>query len=227
MDYDDIFAAYYTQYRAEAQIPDSTDDEYITGIALANEAINRWANYDATYWKELWTTHQTNNTGDQTVTTADTTYTLATNMREIGGDIKILNSDSNVQKRYPLIEPHEVQFRNPESTFAYVTGTPGTQTLHLNPAPDASLNGMSIEFDYYKKPTELTTGASTTEMANPYFIVHHMLGNRFRASRNWSAYQSAKRDSEDALKIMQMDNNSGTWSNPWKLADYSGGSFGA
>ena len=56
--YSDIFTAYYTLYRSEATVPASTDDEYTIGLRFANEAISRWANYDSTYWKELFTTAQ-------------------------------------------------------------------------------------------------------------------------------------------------------------------------
>ena len=62
-------------------------------------------------------------------------------------------------------------------------------------------------------------------MPNPYFIVHRMLAQQFRASRN-PYYSSALRDAEDALKIMQIDNNSGSWANPWSQADNSGTVFG-
>ena len=226
MTFDEIFTAYYTQYRGESQIPASTDDEYTVALRLANEGINHWSSYDGTYWKELWTTHQTDGTGDQTITAGTKDYTCSTAMKEAGGYVSVLDADGAIKARYPIVEPQEVQFMNPEATYCYFTGTPGSMTLHLNKTPDATLDGLDIEFDFYKKATEFTTGTDTTEMSNPYFLVHHILGNRFRASRNWSAYQTAKRDSENALKVMQMDNNSGTWANPWKLPDNSGSSWG-
>lgn len=226
MTFNEIFAAYYTQYRGEAQIPDSTDDEYIVALELANEAINHWKNYDATYWNELWTTHTADGTGDQTLAANTTEYTLSTAMREIGGDVRVKDSDGKLLKTYKLIEPHEKQFQSTEGSYCWLTGYPGNFVLNLNKAPDTSLVGQNFDFDFYKEPTEFTTGTDTTEMSNPYFIVHHILANRFRASRNWTAYQTAKRDSENALKVMQMDNNSGSWSNPWKVADNSGSSFG-
>lgn len=226
MNFSEIFAAYYTQYRGESQIPANTDDEYTIALRLANEGINHWANYEGVYWKELWTTHQTDNTGDQVIVTGTTDYDCSTAMREAGGYVKVLDTDGNVVTRYPIVEPQEVQFLNPEGTYCYFTGSPGSYVLHLNKAPDDSLNGLSIDFDFYKFPTEMVDDTSVPQMSNPYFLVHHMLGNRFRASRNWSAYQTAKRDSENALKVMQMDNNSGTWANHWSLADNSGSSWG-
>lgn len=227
MTYDQIFTAYYSLYRAEAEVPASTDDEYIVGMRYANNAINRWANYDATYWKELFTTAQQNSTGGVvTITSGTGTYAAPTAMREAGGFVKIKNAQGQVVQEYPIIEPQEAQFRDSNATYAYFTGNPTSGfTLNLNPAPQSSLNGLAIDYVYYKKPTEFTTGSSTTEMSNPYFIVHHMLYPRLRASRN-PYMNTALRDAEESLKNMQQDNNSGTWANPWQVADTNGTEFG-
>jgi hypothetical protein len=230
MTFDQIFAAYYTQYRAEATAPLSTDDEYTIAIRFANDGIARWANFDGTYWNELFTTAQTNSTGATlTVATGTKTYAAPTAMREAGGFVRVLDTNGTTLRTYPILQPNEAQFQGDNATYAYFTGTvSGGFTLHLNPAPDAAINGKSLDYVYYKKASEFSTGATeTTEMGNPYFLVHHMLAARFRASRNWSGYQTAKRDAESALQIMQQDNNSGSWANPWKLTDTSGAQFGA
>lgn len=296
MNYDQIFQAMYTLYRAETPVPNSSDDEYIIGKILANEALNRWANYDATYWKELFDTNQndgTSGSGGQTITTSDTTYSTPVNFREAGGFIKVKASNGNTLRSIPIIEPQEAQFKNDSTSYSYFTKSPvfystGTASqsgttitgsgttftaamtgmqiqfstgetatvtyvsttsltasvsqtvasttyrlmsdkyqLNINPAPDSALNGMDIDYIYYKNPTQYTTGTTISEIPNPYFIIHRMLAQRFRVSRNYSAYQTAMRDAEEALKIMQMDNNSGTWANPWSLADNSGTVWGA
>lgn len=228
MDYDAIFKAYYYLYRGEADTPVSTDDEYTIGLGLANEAVNRWFRYDNTFWRELYNTLQAADDGDKTITTDDVEYDAPSDMQEYGGSIKVLDSDNKVVQRYQIIEPQEAQFKGDNSTYAYFTGDPTNEfVLHLNPAPPSSLNGLNIDYVYYKKPTEFTQGSDVTEMADPYFIVHRMLAQRFRVSRNYSAYQTAFRDAEDKLKIMQANNNSGSWSNPWKVPDNSGSTFGA
>jgi hypothetical protein len=225
--YTNIFQQYYRLYRAENVVPVSTDDEFLIGLDLANEAIARWANYDGTYWRELFATLQTASTGAvTTITTGTKTYAAPTAMKEAGGFVKILDSNNNTVRVYPIIESQDAQFKDDNSTYAFFTGNPGQGfTLHLNPAPDSSINGKSIDYVYYKKPTELTTGSSTTECPVAEYIVHRMLANRFRASRN-PYYASAKSDAEDALKTMQANNNSGNWADPWKLADNSGTTWG-
>lgn len=290
--YDDIFSAMYTLYRAEATVPTSSDDEYTIGMRFANEALYRWANYDGTYWRELFETNQNDGSGSQTIVTNTTTYAAPTNMKEAGGLIKIKNSQGNTVYTYPIIQPQEAQFKGYDSTYAFFTNSPvyyttgtasqsdttvtgiGTSwtsamegmqfvfvtgqtatitavasstsltvsvsqtvtsstyriltkgfTLNLNPAPNSSINGMDIDYVYYKKPTLYTSGESRSEISDPYFVVHRMLAQRFRASRN-PYYSSAFKDAEESLKVMQFDNNSGTWADPWKLPDNSGSMFG-
>lgn len=292
MNFTNIFEAYYNLYRAEADTPATTDDEYTIAIRLANEAINRWANYDGTYWKELFTTNTLDNSsGTQTITTGTSVYIAPSNFKEAGGNVSITNSDG-IMRRYPIIETNQIQFLNESSSYAYfrpnmtyystgtasqttttitgvgttwtaamvgmqfqfVTGETATITaftsttvltasvsqtvasgtykivsrnynLVLNPAPDDAINGMNINYDYYQKPTLITSGATVSECPEPYFIINRMLAQRFRVSRN-PYYGSAKADAEDALRTMQLSNNSGSWANPWKVADNSGSSWG-
>lgn len=225
--FDNIFTAFYTLYRAEATVPSSSDDEYTIAMRFANEAVARWATYDNTYWRNLFTTAQTNSTGGVvTITDGTATYAAPTAFKEAGGFIKIKNSAGTTVLTYPIIEPQDAQFRNDNSKYAYfTTAAGGSATLHLNPTP-SGMTGQLIDYVYYKKPTEFTTGADTTECPNVEFIVHRMLGMRFRASRN-PYYQSAMDDAEDALHIMKMDNDSGSWGDPWKVPDRSGSSWGS
>lgn len=227
MNYDAIFTSYYNLYRAEATVPATTDDEYTIGLRLANEAVSQWATYDATYWKELFTTAQTNSAGGVViVATGVKTYAAPTAMAEAGGFVRIVDSHGSTQRTYPIVDPQDVQFKGDQSQYCFFTGNQTSGfTLHLNPSPDVAINGMGIDYVYYKKPTEFSVGADTTDMKDPYFIVYRMLANRFRASRN-PYYQTSLRDAEDALAKMKMSNDSGTWANPWSLADRSGSSWG-
>lgn len=230
-DYDAIFEAYYQLFRGESTVPDSTDDEYIMGLTFANRALGRWANYDATYWKELWTSLQNSTQVSPvlvtTITAGTSTYTAPTDMREPGGMVKVKDSDGKTVQQFHIIDPQEVQFKPDEGTYAYFTGNSTTGfVLHLNPSPDSSLNGLKIDYNYYKTPVQYTTGTSKSEIANPWFIVHDMLSTRFQIERNYGGYQVAKRDAEEFLKNMHQDNNSGSWDNPWSVPDRSGSSFG-
>ncbi len=226
MTFNDIFEAYYNLYRAEGTTPDNTDDEYIIALRLANEALARWANFDGTYWNQLYTTLIAAEDGSKTIVTGQSEYECPSDMREPGGMIKLISGTDTV-KSIRVVQPHETQFENPEADYCYFTGSPATGfVLNFNLAPTIELNGYEINYIYYKNPTEYTTGTDISEIPDPYFLVHRMLAMRFRASRN-PYYQSALRDSEDALRIMQVDNNSGSWNNPWKLTDHSGSVWGS
>ena len=292
MDFNAIFNAFYVLYRADSDIPASTEDEYTVGLELANEAVNRWAHYDAMYWRELFTTLQTDGGGAQTISTAITTYLAPGNFKEAGGFVKVLDSSGNTKSTFPIIEPQEAQFKDTEAPYAYfikgqdyystgtvsqsttaVTGSGTTftsamvgmqfqyasgevatitaygsateltvspsqtvastayrivnkgWTMKLNPSPKSDLNGLDIDYVYYKEASLFTTGTSRTEMADPYFIVHRMLASQYRAARN-PYYVSAKADAENALKQMKMDNDSGNWASPPVITDTSGSVFG-
>lgn len=230
MDFDDIFQAYYSLFRADSDVPISTDDEYTVGMRLANEAINYWSAYDGTYWRELFTTLQSSTQVapalTTTITTGVTSYTCPTDFKEAGGYVKILDSNNNIAAAYPIIEPNEVQFQDTNAEFCYFTGNrKDGYIMHINPEPTSNFNGYDFDYVYYKKPTEFTTGTDKTEMSDPYFIVHRMLAMQFRAARN-PYYQSALKDAENNIRVMQLDNNSGTWANPWGQTDNSGTVWG-
>jgi hypothetical protein len=161
--------------------------------------------------------------GGKLIITGQTDYAGPTNMREPGGKVQLKNSAGEVVDEYPIIEPEQTQFNY--AKYAYFTSASTGYTLHIYPAPTSSQNGLQIDYIYYKKPTLYTAGASISEVPDTTFIVHRMLANRYRASRN-PYYSSAVKDAEEALKIMQLDNNSGTWDNPWKLSDNSGSEWG-
>lgn len=226
MDFDDIFEAYYAQYRAEADTPESTDDEYPVAMRLANEAVNRWEHYDNTMWNELWTTAQREQDGSLVTSEGSTEYDAPSNFRNPGGNIVLKDSSGVWKKQYKLVQPEDVQFLGDMTSYAYFIGSPRDgYTLVLNPAPDSSLDNLNIDYLYYKTATRYSVGSTVSEMPDAYFVVHRALTNRFRSSRN-PYYASAKTDAEDSLRTMQLTNNSGTWANPWTVPDRSGTAFG-
>ena len=224
MTFQSIFENYYTLYRGESTVPATTDPEFTTAMRLANAGVNRWANVDGVYWKQLWTTAQEATDGEVTTVGGTAEYDCPTNFREMGGNIK-LYSGGNLIEEISLIEPQEVQLKSTSDTYAYVTGDPNNgHVLHINPAPSTS--SLDIDYMYYKIPTLIEDETSVVEVPDSWFIIHYMLADRFRVSRNWGAYQTAKRDAEEALKNMQQDNISGTWSNPPTMTDNTGDTWG-
>lgn len=230
MTFSDIFAEYYTLYRGDSEVPDTDDPEWTTALRLANNAIRRWQNVDAVYWNELWTSRVLSGTGaDSTVGLDDVTYAGPTNMLFPGGYVRITHPTSGAFDDIQLIEPNDVQSQSSLSSYSYWTGgAQGGWTLRLG-ANDVTSDHASwtIDYPYYKTPTLMTAAGSTPEMSEPAFMVHDMLANRFRASRNWPAYQSARRDADLILANMITRNTAGTWDAPFDMQDKSGGVFGS
>jgi hypothetical protein len=124
MTFDEIFAAFYGLFRGEStDLPTSGDEEYDTALLLANEAVNRWEYYDNTYWNVLFNNLQNADDGDDIVT-SEIEYEAPSDMREAGGHIRILDANGKTAQLYPIIEPHEAQFKTDNATYAYFTGDP-------------------------------------------------------------------------------------------------------
>lgn len=231
MTFQQLFDTYYTLYRGEDSPPALTDPEGVIAMRLYNNALNRMAAMDDTKWNFLYTTLQSSTqvspTLVRTVTAATTSYVAPTDMAEPGGMYAFIDSDGN-RHNYPIVQPHEVQAMGQNTHYGYFTGDQQSGfTLHINPTPSTSEIGQSIDYLYYKKPTPLdtTTETGTTVIAggDPAFYYNHMLANRWRPDENYSAYQTALRDAEEALKGMKLKNNSGTYYNAWTVPDNGAG----
>lgn len=223
MDFSTLFATYYVLYRGEATTPDTTDPEWAIAIRFYNDAILRMQAMDDTKWNFLWNNLQLASDGTKTLTTGTVTYDAPTDMAEPGGQLTYIDSNNN-RINYPIVQPHEAQTLNDQTVYGYFTGDQQTGfVLHVNPAPTATENGFGIDYNYYRKPIELDVdnedGFTTIEGGDPAYYYNHMLAQRFRVSRNWPAYQTALRDSEEALKGMKLKNNSGSYYNAWGVQD--------
>lgn len=225
MDFTAIFQAMWTLYRADSDVPGSTDPEYTVALRLANEALNHWETYDGTIWKELYA--QFKDEESTTISTGVTDYDAPSNFKKAEGDVRVFDSNNKTVQRYKVIDIRDVQFKDDNATYAYFSGNPADgYVLHLNPAPPSSLNGKRIDYPYRKSVTTYTTGTDVSELSDPYFVVHRILANRFRASRN-PYTDDAKQDAENSLGKMKIDNDGGTVASPPSRQDRSGSSWGA
>ena len=173
----------------------------------------------------------------RTLQAGTNSYVAPQDMLEPGGMFTLTDSSGNVTN-YPIIQPHEVQAASASETWGYFKG--GQQqgfTFYINPTPTSTngLAGMTLDYTYYRKPTMLIastddgtveTGTSIIESADPGYLYNHMLAQRLKVDENWTGYQVAMRDAEEALKNMHLKNNSGGYFNPWTLIDSSGTNWG-
>jgi hypothetical protein len=248
VDYQAIFQEYYALFRGDNSIPGITDPEWAIGVYAGNRAIRRWANVDGEEWDVLWDV-ATNNGFAQTYNSSSnspvlTSYACPVNMARPGGFIQMTDPVSGSYIHIGVVKLQDVQFQTASAPWAYFTG--GIQTgwtLWLN-FMGTSNNGWAINFPMYKKPTYfnssftpsegapdgtgnvLETGSTVTECPDPSFIINSMLGARLFSTRN-PFFQQANKDSEVALKGMQIKNGTGTPGNTWNLNDNNKtGNFG-
>ena len=110
MTWDEIFTAYYSQFRADSDVPSSTDAEYTVGLRMANEAIKYWENYDGTLWNELFDTNNGDGTGAQTIVSGQDKYTAPTNFKKAGGFVRVYDTDGNMRAHFPIVDAQDAQF---------------------------------------------------------------------------------------------------------------------
>lgn len=235
MQFQDIFQEYYALFRGDNAIPGVTDPEWALAVYAGNRAIRRWFNVDGEKWDVLWTkateqgfaqTYQ-GTSADPTVTT----YDCPDNMAEPGGFIQMTDPISQSFIHINVVKLTDVQFQSASSPYAYFTGGPQTgyqMTLNFS---GSSNNGWIIDFPMYMTPTyfnaTLTSdglgniqedGTTISECPDSTFIIASMQGARLFETRN-PFYQQREKDSEDALKGMQIKNGTGTPGNTWNLND--------
>lgn len=228
----EVFTEYYIAYRGDNVVPDTTDPEWGIAMGLANMAIHRWSGVDGVLWDQLWANLAVAADGVKIIASNTKTYAAPTDMKQPAQGFLQLTSSQGGTFWLPLLNPIDVQAQDPSSQFAYFTGDPNHgYVLNLNVVPDSSMVGAVINYIYQKKATKINvtteTGTTNVEMLDPYFMVHDMLKNRFRASRNWPAYQTAKTDADDALSAMIVRNFGQTpYMGPGVSEAFSGGVFG-
>lgn len=234
MDFEELFGLFWTKYRGEETPPDDTDPEWKIAVRNYNSALDRLEDYDNTKWDFMKTTLQRSTQVspvlDRTLSTNDTSFVAPTNMVYPGGLWWKVNTSGNRGVPYRVLKLEDIATVSQTSTYGYFLGDKNNgYTFYVNPTIASSENGYGLDYLYYKKLTRLdaTTevGTSIVAPANNEFLACFMAAQRFLDSRNFPAYQVMKRDSEEALKMMKLQNNSGDSYNVPQVAD-TGPGFG-
>lgn len=248
MDFQSIFAEYYSVFRGDNSIPAVTDPEWAIGVYAGNSAIRRWANVDGEEWDVLWDVASNQGFNETYQGTSGTpiltTYDCPSNMARPGGFVQLTDPVSGSYIHISVCKLQDVQFQNNSTPFAYFTG--GIQTgwtLHLNFMGNSNF-GWILDFPLYLVPTYFNAaftlsngipdgtgnlqedGSTISECPDSSYIVQSMLASRLFSTRN-PFFQQAKKDSEIALNGMQLKNGTGTPGNTWNLNDNNKtGTFG-
>lgn len=194
---------------ADDSTPATTSDDYVTRTSYINRAIRRWERVEDTRWRELWTTLSASSPGSPDLTTVSGTsaYDAPSDFRFPAGFVKLTDSDGNVAY-YDVVEQTENQLHQADGQrYAYFTGNI-KDGYQVNIKPTPTVTGSTITYDYYKRATELSTGADLLEMSDPEFAINFAAALHYRNQRDLTRYSNFLADAEEALSGMQLTNQS-------------------
>lgn len=222
----------HTLYENDNNTPATTDDDYLIRRNLINIMVNRWENNLGTLWNELWTNTTDDSTGGSlTVVSSTATYNTPTNFRFPGGYVRILNSNGTVYATYPVVKPEKAQTLGTGAAYAYFKGNHSAgYKLVLNPTPDSTINGKTINYDFYKRASKIAATTDIPEMSDPYYIVHGVVAELHKADNNLALYDATIAEAEERLKQMAFQNALEANYQDWGMEDQqsinTGGYFG-
>jgi len=182
---DDFITYLNTLYETDSDAPSSGDDDYTTWTSLANIAVNLWEAEEGVLWRELFVKLTDAPDGTKTTSASVTSYSCPTLFSFPASGYVWLGSGTNKTK-YKIIDQKDIQlYENDLGYWCYFL-MDGSPTLEFN--PNLTITGsLTINYNYYKKATKLTTGASTFEMSDPLFAVYYALSELRREEGDTSA----------------------------------------
>jgi hypothetical protein len=198
----------------------TTDSEYLTARGFLNVGVNRWASFENTTWRELWTTNSnalSSLGGDTTVSASVWTYDTPSDFVRPGGYVTTTDSAGGVT--FWRVLPNEEVGKHANSTenFAYFTGNKSAGfDLNFN-AKSTPTTGGTINYPYYKAATQSSATSTVLECGDPnflsYFIAAHMSESTDAIDATFFSV------AEGLLRQMKSVNNSGIWGTPFNIQD--------
>jgi len=177
-----------TLLELDSTAPTSGDEDYTVWTDLLNTAINIWENEEGMLWKELYVKLADASDGDKTTTTA-TSYTVPTLFRFPSSGYVWLGTGTN-KTPYRVIRQEDVQlYENDKGNWCYFL-LDGSPTLEFNPNLTIT-SGQTINYNYYKYASSVSTGSDTFEMSDPMFAVYYALSELTKEEGNAQSLQLA------------------------------------
>jgi hypothetical protein len=204
----DIIDQIYSSYENDNSTWSSTSAEYLTARRFCKAAILRWEYLEGSRWNELYTTLTEASDGTKTVTSGTYTYGCPTNMHvapQPGSYVRLV--DSGGAKKFLLVIPlaKVEQLSNTTADVCYFTGNPKLGfTLNIHSSVSLT-TGNTINYEYWRNATYFTTTTSTTEMSNPFFIVHYVLWRLYKNDGLLTEAQEEFNTAETLLEEMKSE----------------------
>lgn len=200
----EIIDQIYSNYEIDNTTWSSSDAEYLTARRLCKTAIRRWEYLEGVKWNELFTKLTNASTGTKTTTAGTYTYACPDDTRLPPQPDDYVRINGEYYKVIPLVKFQ--QLGQNYDKYCYFTGNPKLgYTLNVN-SNLTYTTGHVIEYEYYRNATYFTATTSTTEMANPMFIVHYVLAKLYRGDGQLTESRDELQIAENMLQEMKADN---------------------
>lgn len=172
-DLDDFISYVNTLYNSSSTPPSSGEEDYLVWTSLANVSVNVWENEEGMLWNELFVKLVDAPDGTKTTSANTYSYSCPTLFRfPVGGYVWIGTGASKIP--YKIIKAEEKHLHeNDLGNWCYFL-MDGSPTLEFNPNITI-LGSQTINYEYYKKASSLSTGTDTFEMSDPMFAVYYTL----------------------------------------------------
>lgn len=199
----EIIDQIYSTYEVDDTTWSSSDAEYLTARRLCKASIMRWEYLEGVRWNELFTTLTAAADGTKTTTAGTYTYGCPTDMRVPPKPEDYVRINGEYYQVIPLSKVQQMKLST--DRFVYFTGSPKLgYTMNVNPNLTLTTSHV-IEYEYYKTATYFTTPSSTTEMANPFFIVHDVLSKLYRGDGLLTESRDELQIAENLLQEMKAE----------------------
>lgn len=207
-------------YNGSSTPPTSGEEDYDVWTGLINIAVNLWEFEEGLLWKELFVKLQDAATGDKTSTAGDYSYSVPTDFVFPASGYVWLGTGTN-KTAYKVIPQEKVQlYENDSGNWCYFLQDT-SPTLEFNPNCTIP-NAYTINYNYYKNATALTTGSSTFDMSDPMFCVYYALSELKKEEGDTSALTIATQK----LEAMKIKNITATWEQDSSFLNSDQGGFG-
>lgn len=221
MQWKDIFQAYYSLFRGQAtSIPAYGNREFTWAVVAGNVSIGKWDRVDGELWRELITTAKTQNleeiVGDTLTVAGQTTYAAMADMRKPPAFVRFYKNGT--YNDVPTIPPQDAMNYSDLSGAIWFSGSANRgYTMNIGSGFSTMYGGYNIDYVYVRKPITLPLGqdcsAYMVDMSDPNFIVQDLLAARASNARNGFVFKTARKDADDALMNMKIEDGSGVYGN--------------
>lgn len=197
-DLDDAIGKINTLYNGSSTAPASGEEDYVVWTDLLNTAVNIWENEEGVLWKQLFIQLSSSSDGDKT-TDGTNSYDLPTLFKFPNSSFVWIGTGTN-KKPFRVINIEDKQlYENNSENWCYFTPT----TLEINPNVTMD-TGSTINYNFYKKATALSTGSSAFEMSDPMFAVYYALSELKKEEGDTSALSIANQKLEAMKTLNEM-----------------------